>query len=267
MDYFFYLSMALVAYSCVSLGLVLMKMGIDWMGWQGKRDGSFYKNLFLWLTGFIIMNIYGVPSAVALKRLPPHIVAACAGWGIVVLVFLSSWLLKEKLYRSDFIFSPVIVAGIFLLNYFEKTVDKETVFPAGLVLLGILPPLFFSMTFYKGFSLKAKTVLYAAVSGTSAGLMVVFLRLLVLEYGYKVALYFGSPYLYFYIGFALLSFIALQFACKCGPMMAIGPVQYAANIIYPALATLAVFSRLLDIIQVAAVALIVYSVTGILKKR
>ncbi|MCP5103511.1 MAG: hypothetical protein GY950_09040, partial [bacterium] len=120
MSYFLSIFMALIAYSAVSTGFVLMKMGIDWMGWKGKRDKVFYKKFFIWVTGFIIMNIYGVPSAIALKQLPPHIVAAFAGWGIVVLVFLSHFLLKETLFKTDFVFSFLIVAGIFLLNFFEK---------------------------------------------------------------------------------------------------------------------------------------------------
>lgn len=271
MDYFFSILMALVAYACISTGFVLMKMGIDRMEWKGKRNKTFYKNLSLWITGFIIMNIYGVPSAVALKHLPSHIVASFAGWGIVVLVFLSHLLLKEKLAKTDIVFSLSIVAGIVLLNLFEKPSPPGTADETAMVLLAAVPVVLFTAGIVggivSGLSPKKKTVVFASVSGISAGLMVVTLRLLVLAYGYDVALYFNSPYLYAYIGFALLSFIALQAACKNGPMMVTGPVQYSTTIIYPLPAAFLVFDRGIHPVQFLAIGLIVYSVISILKKR
>lgn len=259
--------MALIAYSCISTGFVLMKIGIHWMGWKGKRNKTFYKNLSIWITGFVIMNVYGIPSAVALKQLPPHIVAAFAGWGIVVLVFLSHFLLKEKVLKTDFIFSFLIVAGIFLLNYFERPASGTAANITGMVFLCIIPVGLFVFGFAARWSSKVRTVVFASVSGISAGLMVVSLRLLILKYGYRVALYFQSPYLYLYVVFALLSFIALQVAIKNGPMMIIGPVQYSSNIIYPLAAALLVFNRWIHIIQFLAVAIIVYSVVSLLNKR
>lgn len=267
MIYLFSIFMALTAYSFISIGFVLMKLGIGWIGWKGKRDITFYKDLFYWIAGFIIMNIYGIPSAIALKRLPPHIVAACAGWGIVVLVFLSRLLLKEKLFKMDWAFSLLIVAGIFLLNFFERSSSTDIINTTGMIFLSSIPVILFIPGLSSRLSFKMKTLIFALVSGISAALMVVFLRLLVLQYQFQIALYFNSPYLYLYIGFALFSFIALQVACKCGPMMVIGPVQYSANIIYPALAALLIFDRLINLIQFLSIGLIVYSVINILKRR
>lgn len=267
MSELFSIFMALIAYSCISAGFVLMKMGIGWTGWKGKRSRMFYRYLALWLTGFIIMNIYGVPSAIALKRLPPHIVAAFAGWGIVVLVFLSHFLLKEKIHKTDFLFSLAIVAGIFLLNFFEKPAADNVIDIKGMIVLGSLPVILFILGFGSWLSAKMKTVLFASVSGISAALMVVFLKLLVLKYRYQIVLYFDSPYLYLYIGYALLSFIALQMAIKNGAMMIIGPVQYSATILYPLAAAFLIFHRSIGLIQFLALGVIVYSVVAILKKR
>ena len=268
MIYFFSFFMCLTAYSLLSIGFVFMKKGIEWIGWKGKKNRKFYSNLFLWLTGFFVMNIYGIPSAIALKTLTPHVVSAFAGWGIIVLVFFSYFLLKEKIFRTDYIFSVLIVAGIFLINYFEKPgFLKKNIDLFGMIFLSIIPMMLFFTGFYKKLSLKIKTVIFASVSGMAAGLMVVFLRLLMLKFGYKVSLYFSSEYLYLYITFALLSFIALQFALKNGPMIVIGPVQYSNNIIYPVLSSLMVFGQLINIIQMLSLGLIVYSVINILKKH
>lgn len=259
--------MAVLAYSCISAGFVLMKLGIGWTGWTGKRNRTFYRYLALWVTGFIIMNIYGVPSAIALKRLPPHIVAAFAGWGIVVLVFLAHFLLKEKIHKSDFLFSLAIVAGIFLLNFFEKPASDNVIDIRGMIFLGLLPVILFILGFGNRLSARMKTALFASASGISAALMVVFLKMLVLKYHYQIVLYFNSPYLYLYIGFALLSFIALQMAIKNGPMMIIGPVQYSATILYPLPAAFFIFHRSIGFIQFLVLGVIVYSVVAILKKR
>jgi len=238
------------------------------MGWKGPKGKTFYWNLAIWVTGFLVMNIYGVPSAIALKSLPPHIVAAFAGWGIVMLVFFSFLLLKEKIYPTDYIFSILVIMGIFFLGYFEKTHPSVHSFSLwGMVLLCALPIILFFAGLLKFLTQKVMTVIYSSVSGMSAGLMVVSLRLLVIKFGYEVSLYFDSLYLYLYIVFALLSFIALQLALKNGSMIAIGPVQYSANIIYPAASTLLVFQESLHPIQVLAVAAIIYAVINILKKH
>jgi len=259
--------MAAIAYSCISTGLVSMKKGIQWMTWKGKRDKSFYQKLTLWLTGFLVMNIYGVPSAIALKYLPPHTVAAFAGWGIVLLVFLSHWCLKEQIFRSDYLLGSTIVIGIILLNLSESAPSTIQVNRTGMFIFCILPGLLFILGFNKTLSSKSKTILFALVSGISAGLMVISLKILVMLYQYRVTMYFNSEYLYLYIGAALLSFIALQIACKNGPMLIVGPVQYSGNIIYPAVSALLVFGHWLPLIQIGAVAIIVFSVIVMLRKH
>lgn len=260
--------MALTAYTMLSLGFVLQKKGISWMGWKQQKSGLYYKNLALWVVGFLVMNIYGVPSAIALKSLPPHIVAAFAGWGIVMLVLFSRIFLGEKIFKSDCFYASAIVLGIFLLGYFEPRTESAPGFDAlSLVLLVVFPVLLFFFTLPGRLSKRLKTVFYAAVCGMTAGLMVVSLRLLVIRHGYDVGLYFSSVFLYLYIFCALLSLVSLQLALKSGAMIAVGPVQYAANIIYPVFATLLVFSQPLHLVQVAAIALIVYSVTALLKKH
>jgi drug/metabolite transporter (DMT)-like permease len=263
----FYFFMALLAYSCISIGFVLQKKGIHWMGWKEKKNKTYYRYLFLWLTGFVIMNIYGVPSAVALKRLPAHITAAFAGWGIVVLVFLSGFFLKEKLFKTDYLFSFMIVLGICLLSLFENSGNETSLNIAGLAFLSVIPAVLFGIGFWRGLSKKTKTLVFAAVCGMTAGLMVVFLRLLVVEYQYRVALYFRSPNLYLYIIFALISLISLQVACKKGEMMIIGPVQYSSAIIYPMLAAFFVFQQILHPMQLVAALMICLSIVFILKKR
>ena len=221
--------------------------------------------------GFIIMNAFPIPSAIALKNLPAHIVSAFAGWGIIILVVFSFLLLKEKLYKTDYFFSFLIVSGIVLLNYFEKstpTGSSATTFRVwGLGILCTVPVILIFTGLLKFLDKKVKTWVFASVSGMSAGLMVITLRLLVVNFGYEVSSYLGSIYLYLYLGSALLSFIGLQLALKNGPMIVVGPVQYSTTIIYPVFAAFLVFQQPIHWAQFLAIALIVYSVINILRNH
>ncbi|MEN8152926.1 MAG: DMT family transporter [Acidobacteriota bacterium] len=268
MDIVFSVFMAATAYFFLSFGFVLQKKGIGWIGKNPGSDKDFYKNLAIWITGFILMNIYGVPSAVALKVLQPHIVASFAGWGIVVLVFFSNFFLKEKLNRSDYFYSMLIIAGIIFLTIFRDNSDQvQSVNSLSVIMFFLFPILLFVAGFYGKKSHWIRTVLFATVSGCAAGAMVVALKFLVAGYDYRVREYFSSPYLYLYIFAALLSFIALQFALKNGLMITTGPVQYTSNIIYPVIGSYFVFNQYLNVIQLFSIILIVMGVTKILKNR
>lgn len=263
--------MAVTAYSLLSLGFVLQKKGIRWMGWKGPKDKIFYSNLGTWVMGFIVMNAFPIPSAIALKNLPPHIVSAFAGWGIIMLVFFSFLLLKEKLHKTDYIFSCLVVSGIVLLNHFEESSGSipsiSTPRVWGLVILCTIPIILILTGLLKFLNKRVKTWVFASVSGMCAGLMVIMLRLLVVNFGYEISLYLGSIYLYLYLGSALLSFIGLQLALKNGPMIAVGPVQYSTTIIYPVFAAFLVFQQSIHPVQIIAIALIIYGVISILKKH
>lgn len=261
--------MALTAYTMLSLGFVMQKKGITWIGWKGAKNRVFYRNLSVWVGGFVIMNIYGVPSAVALKTLPAHIVSAFAGWGIIMLVVFSFLILKEKITQWDYFYFFMIVIGIFLLGMFEQGAKQrlEQVDSLGLGFMCVVPVLIFAGMLPRVWSKQIKTAGYAAVSGMCAGLMVVSLGLLVLQYGYRIALYPKSIYVYLYIVAALMSLTGLQLALKNGDMIAIGPMQYGMTIIYPVLGNLIVFHRMIHVIQIIAVAIIVFSVIKILKNH
>ena len=267
MTHAFSILMAMTAYACLSTGLMLMKKGIGWLGWKGTKDRSYYANLSIWITGFVVMNLYGIPNALALKILPSDVVAAFAGWGIVVLVFGSNVFLKENISSTDLIFSSLIIAGIVALNLFSRPKVLGGADPTATIVLFLLPFLMFIAGLIISWTDKIKTALFAAVSGLSAGLMVVALGLLVRKYEYQITLYFESPFLYLYVGLGLLSLVALQIALKHGPLMIIGPVQYATHISYPLVAALVVFRRPVHAVQYFAVGVIVYSVVGILRRR
>ena len=172
--------MAVVAYTALSSGFVLQKKGIGWLGWKGKKERKFYKYFIIWFLGFVIMNIYGIPSAIALKTLSPHLVSAFAGWGIVVLIFLSRLIIGEKSNRMDYLYSFLIIAGIIIFCLFENisVIVHEKNIMAFLV-LSFVPVFIFIFFIVRGFSNKWKNVLFASASGIFTGMMVVVLNIFV----------------------------------------------------------------------------------------
>ncbi len=93
------------------------------------------------------------------------------------------------------------------------------------------------------------------------------MKILVGEHGLAVRAYFASPYLYLYLLFSLLSFVALQVSLRRGALIAVGPVQYSAGILVPVLCAAPVFGRRLHPLQFAAAAVIIYGVAAMLRKR
>lgn len=256
--------LSLLAYALLSMGMVLMKKGIGWIGRRGPRDAAWRRDFGAWAAGFLISNLYIVPSLGALKTLTPHVVAAFAGFGVVILVVLSRAVLGERLYRSDGLYTAAIFLSIVLLNLTEPSPGGGPLNGPFLAGAAAVPPLLFAAAFFKG---TARTALFAAASGTSTGMIVVLMKALVDLHGFRVVDYLGSPYFYLYLFFSLEAFIAIQLAYRSGAMLRTGPVQYGASIVYPAICSILVFGNAIGPVPGAALAAIVLGVAGILRKH
>lgn len=261
------LALAFLAYSLLGGGLVLMKKGIAWLGRGRPRDGSFYRNLGFWIAGFLLMNLYIVPVTVALKRLDSHVVASVAGWGVVVLIFLSRFGLGEKAVPADVVHTAMIVGGIVALNLLERPAAGPSFSGPAYIAIALAPFLIAGLAFFLGANPALSALLWAGVSGLGTGLIVMTMKILVSEHGLAIDAYFASPYLYAYLVFSLVSFLALQLSLRKGALIAVGPVQYSTGILAPVLCAAPVFGRRLHPLQFAAAAVIVYGVAAILRKR
>jgi drug/metabolite transporter (DMT)-like permease len=261
------LAAAALAYTFLGLGLVLMKKGIGWIGRRRPKDAAFRRDLVFWLAGFFLNNLYIVPVAAALKTLSPHIVASFAGWGVAVMVGLAAWVLGERLFLSDFVFTALIAAAIVVLNVFERAAGDGAVRSVPFAIVAALPCLVFLAALLGPGAPRFKALLLAGVSGASAGMIVVTTKALVHLHGFRIIAYLSSPYLYFYLLFSVVGFIALQLAFLRAGLMRVGPVQYSASIAYPALGSILVFGAVLHPVQWAALAVLILGVAGILRRR
>jgi drug/metabolite transporter (DMT)-like permease len=263
----FSLLSAILAYTILSIGLVMMKRGIDWIGYKGPKDRTYRKNLFIWLSGFFFINLCIIPNTISLKHLDAHIVSAMAGWGVIIMVFLSSRVLKEKLYFTDFLGTVLIVGAIVLLNVFEIEETTDTTRILSYILVSVFPFLLLIPASLKSVPKKSRAILFAAVAGISTGMIVVTMNILVMTFGFHISSFFSSPIFYTYLLFSLSAFLTLQFAYKMGYMMVVGPVQYSLGIIYPVLCAFLVFNDKIQWVQIVSILVLVYGVYSILKKR
>jgi drug/metabolite transporter (DMT)-like permease len=261
------LAAAGLAYTLLALGLVLMKKGIGWIGRKGPKDKAFRADLAVWLAGFVLSNLYIVPSAAALKTLSSHVVASFAGWGVVVMVGLAALILKERVSGSDAALAVLVAAAIAVLGAFERSEGGDAFRPSAFGIASLLPFCALAAAFLPSVRSGLKAFLFAAVSGSAAGLIIVAMKVLVRFYGFRIADYLASPYFYAYLIFSLTAFLALQLAYKRAPLMSVGPVQYTAAIAYPVLASIAVFGARLHPAQWAGLAALVFGVAGILMRR
>lgn len=261
------LAAAATAYTLLALGLVLMKKGVGWIGCKGPKDAAFRRDLAVWLAGFLLSNLYIVPSAAALKALSPHIVASFAGWGVVVMVGLTALILGERIFPADAVFAALIASAIVLLSFVEKSGTGDLLRTGPFAAAALLPFIVLALAALRTASPSLKASLFAVVSGASAGMIVVTMKVLVRLYGFRVVDYLASPYFYLYLAFSLTSFLALQLAYKRAGMMKVGPLQYSVSIAYPVLGSIAVFGARLHPLQWAALAILVFGVAGLLRKR
>lgn len=261
------LLLALSAYTLLSVGLVCMKKGIDWIGYRGPRDQKFRRVRLIWIVGFIATNLSIVPNALALENLAPHIVAAMAGWGVIVMVRLSRDWLGEPLYSSDWLFAGLIVASIAWLNLLEPVRGVSLPKAGPLAAAAALPVLLLFPGLLRRVKPPIRALVFAAVAGLAAGLIVVSMKGLVGAFGFRLGEWLTSPLFYLYLASSIGAFIALQAAYKMGEMMRVGPPQYAGNILYPAICSWWVFGNRLHPLQGAALLLIALGAAGILRRH
>lgn len=112
--------MALFGTTIFSTGVILQKKGSVWMTWKQKINHRFIYMLSIWMAGILLSYaISALFVGAASRNLPPQIVSAITAWSIVVIIFLSYFFLKEKLYVTDIVYSAVIMGCILILSRFQ----------------------------------------------------------------------------------------------------------------------------------------------------
>lgn len=211
--------------------------------------------------------ISAIPISLASKTLPPHVITAMSGWGIVVIIIMSYFFLKEKIYISDFIYSALIVActlAIGLLSKSVSTLDYNGIF---LIILFLVPFAALLPAFFKALGNKIRASLFASYAGAMGGISIVFFNLL-MRYFFngglsKVPLYF----LFLYPVAAISGAVSEQASYRFGDMPVVSSIRLGLYIIYPVICSWLLFNTGVDIYQFLAVAIMIFACYGIFKKR
>ena len=260
--------MALFGTTIFSTGVILQKKGSVWMNWKEKINSGFIFMFSVWLTGILLSYaISALFVGAASRNLPPQVVSAITAWSIVVIIFLSYFFLKEKLYASDILYSAVIMACILLMSSLQVNeilvlVNMKYLYWLLLAPFALLIPVFFKFT-----GIKHKTVLLSVFSGFLGGLTIVFMNILVKESGNSIQGMLSSPHLYVYFFAGIVSVAAKQAAYRLGDVILITPLQTSFSMIYPFLCSYILFNTQVSSFQALMVLLIILSCWRIQKKR
>ncbi|MCX7771653.1 MAG: hypothetical protein N2376_00895, partial [Clostridia bacterium] len=249
-------------------GTVLQKKGLRWINWKKAHKHGYLRYFGTWLSGIILSYfLSAIPLSMASKVLPPHVVTAMSGWGIVVIIFLSFFFLKERVYPSDIVYSIVIVGCTLAIGLLTKPayvlhINRPMLNILFVVPFGLLVPLVF-----KAMKPKVKAALLACFSGCMGGIAIVFFNIMVRDYFSKGFAGIPKDILALYLLSAVAGAIAEQGSYKIGTMTVVASIRLGLFIIYPVICSALLFQSRVDEIQVLCIALIILSCYKIFKKR
>ena len=263
---------AVLGYFCTSLGFVLQKKGIGWLGFQGRKGPGYYRDLWTWGIGFALLNLAVLPNYLSLGVLNAYIVNAISGLNIVFMIFLSRWILNEPLHPQDYLYTLIMCAAIVGINLADGSGASVSTIQADFAYLAAAIPV---GSLFIWFLLRVAKVLrptsglqalwLAPASGSMSGLMITYMKILQLERGTQLLSYLGSPYLYCFFTVSALSMVAIQMAYRMGSMILVCPAQFATTVFYPILAAYPIFSLPVNPVQVVCFIAIVTTVVLMVK--
>jgi len=227
----------------LSSGILMMKKGITLRDCPEKKN----KGLWLWILGFAVNNFYVFPLGGALMFLPPHIVGAFSGLGLVYIILGSHYFLKEPLKGKDGILAALISITVVLIglrvNAGAVFVFKEIpyfifiIIPMGVMITMPISPLF------------RKNWVEGSLSGIFSGLAVVTLHLYIIFEEESITTISRTGFLLFYLLFSVLSFFLLQYGYLSGKVLSIIPGRYSFLLIYPALLSYPVLGVIVPVVD------------------
>ncbi len=260
--------LALTGSTIASVGMVLQKKGIPWIGSNKKDKQDKRKHFWIWLTGiFLAYIVAAVPNSIAAQTLPPHIITSMAGWDIVLIVFLSGLILKEQVFKTDYLYSMVIVGMTLFIAFRSEPVSYFTINLPVMIILFLVPGLVLLPLLFKTVDDKVKSVLLSIFAGSMSGVAIVYFNMLMRDlftWGFdKIPL----DVLLLYAFSAVLGAIGEQASYSIGEMTIVASIRLSFFIVYPIFGSMLLFSSKADILQFIAVFIIILACYVMFKKR
>lgn len=258
---------ALAASAILSLGMVLQKRHVLFVGFKGPRDAAFQRSRRGWLAGFTLVNLAPPFNYLALLGLPANVVAGVSGSNVAFAALFSALLLGERIGLRELLLSLALFGAIALAGL-RGGAASTTMNPAAspellFAWLFILVPIVLAVAaalLRKRLKGPILAVLIGALSGAMGGFMLIPLKLLGGAEP-RIAVWLAAPWLWLYLAAGIASFAFVQLAYKDGEMKRVAPAFYGLQVLWPALASLFVFSQSFDPLQWVAFAVIGACVT------
>lgn len=274
----------------LSLGMVLQKRHVAWMGSRGRRDAAFRRDLLGWLLGFVLMNLAPVTNYFALLGLAANVVSALIGANVAFTALLVAFFLKERLGGAGIAWTAVLFVALGLAGFRGGSPSSGFSVSPYLVFY-VLPVAVGLVALLSRWRLSSRdkaapasaaggpvgaaeakprqgrlAMVFACVAGALGGYMVLTMRALQLVAGNDLVRWLSTPYLYLYMLGGILSFTTVQLAYRDGSMGTVSPAFYGMQVLWPALASYAVLGAAFDALQATAFAAIALSIVMISRK-
>ena len=267
-------TLALLGILLHSIGIMLQKKGAN-----GLNFGQLLKNLrklklkitsdrVIWVVGLVIAYCISIlPTAIASEDLSSQVMSAISGIGIVFIIVLSRFFLKEDIHKSDIIYGVIIIVSIFVLCISQDRQSGSYVNMKAFYAMMAAPFILFVPAVFRGLNIKTKALLYSSLSGLTGGFAYVVLNIAVKNGNASFAGVFATSYIYEYIIIGFVSGLFLQVAYKFGDLINIAPVQMSLQVIFPLVCSYVIFHKSISFVQDISIIIIAIACWLILKRH
>ena len=244
MSKLWYISAALLGMVMHAFGLVLQKKGMDHLDFKRLKAFKVSHYFIIWFIGILLAYVISVlPTGIASKGLSPQIVSSISGLSIVLVVILSHYFLKERVFVWDIVLSIVIIFSIFGISIIKDVTPYTVINKKALYAMIFAPFLLLLPLLNRKAGNKLKTFEYAAFSGLTSGLCYVLLNIAVKASDGSFSGLFSTVYPYEYTAVGLFSTMSMQAAYRYGKIINIAPLQISLGVIYPLVCSYFIFQK------------------------
>ncbi|MEI6386542.1 MAG: DMT family transporter [Spirochaetota bacterium] len=261
------ITLALVGNALLSLGMVLQKRHIAFLGGSPRspndKERIQRRDRLGWISGFAIVNSAPVFNYLALLGLSPNVVAAVIGSNVAFTALFSRLLLKEAISPRTFVLSLFLFAAIGLAGFRGSAPGAGPAASEGLVYFFLALPVLaalVTLALRRRRRSEGLAVAIGGIAGALGGFSILPMKLLGAQAEQNFASWLLHPWLWLYLLASASSFAIVQLAYKDGRMGRVAPAFYGLQVLWPAVASLSVFGLPFDPLQWLAFAAIALSV-------
>lgn len=254
----------------LSLGMMLQKRNVSWLGRGRRRDGAFYRTVFGWSVGLVLVSVAPAFNYAALLGLPANAVAATAGSNVAFTALLSAIFLGERVGRRRLAWIVVLFGAIVVAGYRGSSADMNGRLQPWAIFAALAVPALVAVVAlalrpsHRG---RRLALLFAAVAGSFSGSMVLPMRAVQIAAGPNPLTWLATPYPYLFLIGGSGGFIFEQLSYKDGEMSRSAPIFSGMQVLWPALVSHLAFAAAIDPVQTAAFTTVALCIAMIARER